>query len=68
MEGDGKSKNILYRPKRLKKFMQTRMKTKKLQKIQRLTLLYTIFPLSYTFYRLQMVPLPHTLFRTLYPF
>ena len=28
MERDGKSKNILYRPKRLKKFTQTRMKTK----------------------------------------
>ena len=25
-------------------------------------------PLSYSFYLLQMVPLPHTLFRTLYPF
>ena len=29
MERDGESKNILYRSKRLKKFMQTRMKTKK---------------------------------------
>ena len=57
MERDGKSKNILYRPKRLKKFMQTTMKTKrKLQKIQSLTLLYIIFdekgPLSHTFYQL----------------
>ena len=43
MERDGESKNILYRPKRLKKFMQTRMKTKNLQKIQPLILLYTIF-------------------------
>ena len=25
-------------------------------------------PLSYTFYQWQMLPLPHTLFRTLYPF
>ena len=44
MERDGKNKNISYRPKRLKKFMQTRMKTKKkIQKIQPLTLLYIIF-------------------------
>ena len=39
--------------------------------IQPLTLLYTIFhekePLSYSFYW-QMVPLSHTLFRTLHPF
>ena len=36
--------NILYRPKRLKKLMQTRMKTKKkLLEIQPLTLVYTIF-------------------------
>ena len=57
--------------------MQTTMKTKrKLQKIQPLTLLYTIFdengPLSHTFYQRQMVPLPHIIvyivYRTLYPF
>ena len=56
--------------------MQTSMKTKrKLQKIQPLTLLYTIFdekgPLSHTFYQ-WMVPLPHIIvyivYRTLYPF
>ena len=39
--------------------------------VQPLTLLYTIFhekePLSYSFYW-QMVPLSHTLFRTLHPF
>ena len=60
MERDGKSKNILYRPKRLKKFMQTRIKTKKLQKIQPLILLYTIFHEKGTPF--------NTLFRTLYPF
>ena len=38
--------------------------------VQPLTILYTIFqkvPLLYTFY-LQMVPLSHTLFRSLHPF
>ena len=47
-------------------------KQKNLQKIQPLTLYIPFFtkkvPLSYTFYQWQMLPLPHTLFRTLYPF
>ena len=56
MVRDGESKNILYRSKRLEKFIQSTMKTKrKLQEIQPLTLLYTIFdekgPLSHNFYQ-----------------
>jgi len=43
MERDGENKNISYRPKRLKKFMQTRIKTKKTPENPTLTLLYTIF-------------------------
>ena len=59
--------------KTLKKFRQTRMKTKKKsRKSNPLPFDKSFFtkkvPLSYTFYLLQMVPLPHTLFRTLYPF
>ena len=40
---NGESKNISSRPKRLKKFMQTRIKTKKTPENPTLTLLYTIF-------------------------
>ena len=54
-EGWGKQKHFI-QAKTLEKFMQTTMKTKrKLQKIQPLTLLYTIFDekglLSHTFYQ-----------------
>ena len=41
-EGWGKQKHFI-QAKTLEKFMQTRIKPKKLQKIQPLTILYTIF-------------------------
>ena len=70
MKRDGKRKNILYRSNRLKKFMQTRMKTtkKNLQKIQPLTFLYI-----YQIFRIPSIsnkwcPFQNTLLSTLIPF
>ena len=50
-EGWGKQKHFI-QAKTLEKFIQTRIETKKLQKIQPLTILYIKkVPLSYTFYQ-----------------
>ena len=52
VERDGESKNISYRPKRLKKFMQTRLelKQKKLQKIQLLPFIHHFSRKRYPFH------------------
>ena len=70
----GKAKHFIQAKTLEKIHTLTRMKTtkKKSRKSNPLPFYIPFFtkkvPLSYTFYLLQMVPLPHTLFRTLYPF